>query len=85
MILGKQCYQLVLAKVFELTVNANSLDPQPWTLNQICFQLKGLILAQNERWQRGLGMQVERQVFLRKDGGAANGVVKHRNVPFRPG
>ncbi len=25
-------------------------------------QLKGLILAQNERWQRGLGMQVERQV-----------------------
>ena len=24
-------------------------------------QLKGLILAQNERWRRGLGMQVERQ------------------------
>ena len=23
-------------------------------------QLKGLILAQNERWRRGLGMQVER-------------------------
>ena len=23
--------------------------------------LKGLILAQNERWRRGLGMQVERQ------------------------
>jgi len=22
--------------------------------------LKGLILAQNERWRRGLGMQVER-------------------------
>ena len=48
-------------------------------------QLKGLILAQNERWQRGLGMQVERQVFLRGDGGAANGVVMHRNVPFRLG
>ena len=29
--------------------------------------LKGLILAQNERWRRGLGMQVEREVlsFLR--------------------
>ena len=24
-------------------------------------QLKGLILAQNERWRRGLGMQVERK------------------------
>ncbi len=28
------------------------------------FQLKGLILAQNERWRRGLGMQVARQVFF---------------------
>lgn len=26
-------------------------------------QLKGLILAQNECWRRGLGMQVERDVF----------------------
>jgi len=25
--------------------------------------LKGLILAQNERWRRGLGMQVEREGF----------------------
>ena len=24
---------------------------------------KGLILAQNERWRRGLGMQVEREVL----------------------
>ena len=24
-------------------------------------QVKGLILAQNERWRRGLGMQVERE------------------------
>ena len=24
-------------------------------------QLKGLILAQNERWRHGLGMQVERE------------------------
>ena len=28
------------------------------------YQLKGLILAQNERWRRGLGMQVARQAFL---------------------
>ncbi len=26
-------------------------------------QLKGLILAQNERWRRGLGMQVVREVL----------------------
>jgi hypothetical protein len=25
------------------------------------IKLKGLILAQNERWRRGLGMQVERE------------------------
>ena len=25
------------------------------------FKVKGLILAQNERWRRGLGMQVERE------------------------
>ena len=28
------------------------------------IQLKGLILAQNERWRRGLGMQVEREVYF---------------------
>ena len=27
--------------------------------------LKGLILAQNERWRRGLGMQVERAWLAR--------------------
>jgi len=26
--------------------------------------MESLILAQNERWQRGLGMQVEREAFL---------------------
>ena len=31
-------------------------------------KLKGLILAQNERWRHGLGMQVEREVRLRADG-----------------
>ena len=41
-------------------------------------QLKGLILAQNERWRRGLGMQVERSSAMV---GAANGVVMCRNVP----
>jgi uncharacterized protein (DUF983 family) len=43
----------------------------------VCIFLKGLILAQNERWRRGLGMQVERDSNM----GAANGVVMRRNVP----
>jgi len=30
--------------------------------------LKGLILAQNERWRRGLGMQVGREATLRGSG-----------------
>ncbi len=34
----------------------------------IGIHLKGLILAQNERWRRGLGMQVEREAFLREGG-----------------
>jgi len=29
----------------------------------IVFTMESLILAQNERWQRGLGMQVERKRF----------------------
>ena len=36
---------------------------------------KGLILAQNERWRRGLGMQVEREPAR---GTAANGVGTRR-------
>ena len=28
------------------------------------FFMESLILAQNERWQRGLGMQVEREAIL---------------------
>ena len=36
-------------------------------------QLEGLILAQNERWRRGLGMQVERESSLRGASTAANG------------
>ena len=39
------------------------------------YILKGLILAQNERWRRGLGMQVEREPAR---GTAANGVVRRR-------
>jgi len=37
--------------------------------------LKGLILAQNERWRRGLGMRVEREPAR---GRAAKGVVRRR-------
>ena len=35
--------------------------------------MKGLILAQNERWRRGLGMQVERERELRFSSRAAKG------------
>ena len=43
-------------------------------------QLKGLILAQNERWRRGLGMQVEREVYFGK-WTAAKGTVMCRYLP----
>ena len=35
------------------------------TVQTVCIEhsVKGLILAQNERWRRGLGMQVERIPF----------------------
>ena len=39
--------------------------------------LKGLILAQNERWRRGLGMQVER---VRLSGRASGGRVSNATV-----
>ena len=45
----------------------------------ICFKmfpsklLESLILAQNEHWRRGLGMQVERERTLRGPSTVANG------------
>ena len=44
------------------------------------YKLKGLILAQNERWRRGLGMQVEREVYFGK-WTAAKGTVMCRYLP----
>ncbi len=35
--------------------------------------MESLILAQNERWRRGLGMQVEREKSLRGLSKVANG------------
>ena len=40
--------------------------------------MKGLILAQNERWRRGLGMQVARMLFGVE---AAKGAVRHGYLP----
>ena len=49
-------------------------------------KLKGLILAQNERWRRGLGMQVVREVFLlAKKLKAAKGRVTRGYLPSDPG
>ena len=39
---------------------------------------ESLILAQDERWRRGLGMQVERPLLE----GVANEVVTRRNLPL---
>ena len=39
-------------------------DPSQGGASGKQYQLKGLILAQNERWRRGLGMQVARQGFV---------------------
>jgi hypothetical protein len=32
-----------------------------WLNSLVKFHMESLILAQNERWRRGLGMQVERE------------------------
>ena len=37
------------------------------------IQVKGLILAQNERWRRGLGMQVVRERFRKMPSKVAEG------------
>ena len=43
---------------------ANETVSKPtWFRDSMLKQLKGLILAQNERWRRGLGMQVEREAL----------------------
>ena len=55
-----------------LTLSRKRKRPEQQRVNAY-NQLKGLILAQNERWRRGLGMQVERE-------GAAHHV--HRNPRF---
>ena len=35
-----------------------------WPLHDLqIFTMESLILAQNERWRRGLGMQVEREMW----------------------
>ena len=46
--------------------NANALQVRLnrvglFVMRELDTKLKGLILAQNERWRRGLGMQVERE------------------------
>ena len=43
------------------------LDNQ--TVRSQGFKLESLILAQNERWRRGLGMQVERSLSSEGDSG----------------
>ena len=61
---------------FARTPAASGLAVSGW-IKQIL--LKGLILAQNERWRRGLGMQVERipvSVAIQRLGEVAKGAVR---------
>ena len=44
-------------------------DREVWS-SEVDIIVKGLILAQNERWRRGLGMQVERAWFSDQVSGA---------------
>jgi hypothetical protein len=51
--------------------NASSADIRPCLrVGKSSYFLKGLILAQNERWRRGLGMQVERIPGASASGGS---------------
>ena len=47
---------------------------------RISQSIEGLIPAQNERWRRGLGMQVEREVYFGK-WTAAKGTVMQGYLP----
>ena len=46
------------------------------SISEMRITVKGLILAQNERWRRGLGMQVERELVAIL-GKVAKGAVRH--------
>ena len=68
----------LLSNAYGATSNAfHSIDPvgsnSHGRTNTI---MKGLILAQNERWRRGLGMQVER-IPVAIPGEVAKGAVRH--------
>jgi len=47
--------------------------------------IESLILAQNEHWRRGLGMQVERESSLRGVSRVANGTVTRGKPTLRWG
>ena len=46
----------------------NQITDTTW-VNEYIIKLESLILAQNERWRRGLGMQVERSLSQEGDSG----------------
>ena len=55
--------KLASQTVFEWLINEDDSRVRKTSVKvrvDVYNQLKGLILAQNERWRRGLGMQVER-------------------------
>ena len=58
---GARALDAAPRKRLKLLQVAHELGVGTTRLQQAYFQLKGLILAQNERWRRGLGMQVVRE------------------------
>ena len=56
----------IIDQIIESALRSPSGEPEVITT-------ESLILAQNERWRRGLGMQVERESTLRGVSKVANG------------
>jgi hypothetical protein len=53
-------FEVAVQALFKWLINVGPARSRVGLCVNVYNQLKGLILAQNERWRRGLGMQVER-------------------------
>ena len=58
---GRGAFRTVVCRAMTPQTTSLAHELRADRLQQAYFQLKGLILAQNERWRRGLGMQVVRE------------------------
>ncbi len=67
------CSRLVFLSLLSEAVKIDECDSGLMFLQIRFSTMESLILAQNERWRRGLGMQVERESGLRTVSKVANG------------